>query len=236
MPPLLHSVWISTQLVGSALLLVIVASILVGALCARNRGSLLDVALRLAAYASWSVPVFLVAFLGARFLSGHPVYNGPPSHRTFVLGPPSGGVTGWFRHMTLPVLALSIGLIGVYARYLRSALLVNLSMQYATAARAKGLTESRVVIVHALRNSVAPFVSSLALEIGAIVGASIAADWIFGLGGLASFTVQALSQSDPFTLTAIVVTLSAFVMLFVTLADLFVAWLDPRARIIAAAA
>lgn len=138
--------------------------------------------------------------------------------------------------MTLPVFALAIGLIGVYARYLRSALLVNLSMQYATAARAKGLSESRVVAVHALRNSVAPFVSSQALEIGAIVGASLAADLIFGIGGLASFTVQALSQSDPFTLTAVVVTLSAFVMVFVTLADLLVAWLDPRARIVASAA
>lgn len=138
--------------------------------------------------------------------------------------------------MTLPVFALAIGLIGVYARYLRSALLVNLSMQYATAARAKGLSESRVVAVHALRNSVAPFVSSQALEIGAIVGASLAADLIFGIGGLASFTVQALSQSDPFTLTAVVVTLSAFVMVFVTLADLLVAWLDPRARIVASVA
>jgi peptide/nickel transport system permease protein len=56
---------------------------------------------------------------------------------------------------------------------------------------------------------------------------------VFGLGGLASFTIEAIDRSDPFTLTAVVVTLSAFVMVFVTLADLLVGWLDPRARIVA---
>jgi peptide/nickel transport system permease protein len=237
-PPLVHAVWISTQLVGFSLVIVVLGSVLLGALCARNRGSFLDLSLRLVAYASWSIPVFLMAFVLAKFFAGNGFSFGgtPQSHRIFLTGPPTGGPVDWFRHMTLPALALAVGLVGVYARYLRSALLVNLSMQYATVARAKGLSEARVVRVHALRNSVAPFVSSLALEIGAVVGASLAADLIFGLGGLASFTIQAISRSDPFTLTAVVVTLSAFVMLFVTLADLAVAWLDPRARIAAPAA
>jgi peptide/nickel transport system permease protein len=238
-PALFRSVWISAQLVGFALVIVVIASVLLGAVCARNRGSALDLSVRLVAYTSWSVPVFLMSFVFARFLAGHGFsFPGgpPPSDRVFLTGPPTGGVVNWFRHMTLPAVALAIGLVGVYARYLRSALLVNLSMPYATVARAKGLSEERVVRIHALRNSVAPFVSSLALEIGAIVGASLAADYVFGLGGLASFTINSLAQSDPFTMTAIVVTLSAFVMVFVTLTDLFVAWLDPRARMLAAAA
>jgi peptide/nickel transport system permease protein len=238
-PPLLRALSISLQLVGFALAIVLVATVVVGGVCARRRGSFVDLALRLAAYASWSVPVFLLAFVLFKYCTG-PGYSfpgGPPaSGRTFLTGPPTGGVVAWFRHMTLPALALAAGLVGLYARYLRSALLVNMSMQYATAARAKGLTEGRIVRVHALRNSVAPLVSSLAFEIGAVVGASLASDYVFGLGGLASFTIHSLSRADPFTMTAIVVTLSAFVMLFVTLADLLVAWLDPRARIIAAAA
>jgi peptide/nickel transport system permease protein len=238
-PALFRSFWISMQLVGFALVIVLLLSVVVGAVCARKRGSFLDLSLRIAAYASWSVPVFLLAFVVAKYFTGVSYsFPGapPPSHRIFLKGPPQGGAVDWFRHMTLPALALAAGLIGVYARYLRSALLVNMSMQYVTAARAKGLTEGRIVRVHALRNSVAPFVSSLALEIGAVVGASLAADYVFGLGGLASFTIESLGRADPFTMTAIVVTLSAFVMLFVTLADLLVAWLDPRARIVAAAA
>jgi peptide/nickel transport system permease protein len=235
-PPLSHAFGISAELIAFALAIVIGVSVGVGALCAVRRGSLVDVSLRLAAYASWSVPVFVIAFVMADFLAGRPNYGGPPSQRLFQGGPPTGGLADWFRHMTLPALALALGLIGVYARYVRSALLVNLSQHYATVARAKGLSEGRIVRVHALRNSLIPFVSSLALEIGAVVGASLAADWIFGLGGLASFTIAALGRSDPFTLTAVVVTLSALVMLFVTVADLLVGWLDPRARIAAAAA
>ncbi|MES1246889.1 MAG: ABC transporter permease [Actinomycetota bacterium] len=234
-PPLWHAVGISAQLVGFALVLVVVASVLIGAACAWNRGSLLDLTLRLSAYASWSLPVFVIAYVLAKYVAGHPSYGGPEPSQAFVLGPPGGGVVDWFRHMTLPACALALGLIGVYARYLRSALLVNVSEQYATVARGKGLSEGRIVRVHALRNSLIPFVSSLALEIGAVVGASLAADWIFGLGGLASFTIQSLGRSDPFTLTAIVVTLSAFVMAFVTVADLLVAWFDPRARILGGA-
>jgi peptide/nickel transport system permease protein len=232
-PELWHAVSISAQLVGFALLIVVVGSVVVGAVCARTRGSALDLSLRIAAYASWSVPVFLLAFVLAKFLIGPQTNYGAPSNTWFLGGPPTGGFFDWFRHMTLPAVALAVGLIGVYARYLRSALLVNLSMPYATVARAKGLNESRVVRVHALRNSAAPFISSLALELGAIVGASLAADLVFGLGGLASFTIEAIDRSDPFTLTAVVVTLSAFVMVFVTLADLLVGWLDPRARIVA---
>jgi peptide/nickel transport system permease protein len=76
-------------------------------------------------------------------------------------------------------------------------------------------------------------VSALSLEIGAVVGASLAVDWVFGLGGLASFTIRSLGQADPFQMTAVVLVLAAIVMLFVTLSDLVVGWLDPRARIAA---
>ena len=68
--------------------------------------------------------------------------------------------------MTLPALALALGLVGVYSRYIRSSMLVALSQPYAVVARAKGLSEGRVVVRHALRNSLIPFVSALWLEIG----------------------------------------------------------------------
>ena len=88
--------------------------------------------------------------------------------------------------MTLPAIALALGLVGVYTRYIRSSMLVALSQPYAVVARAKGLSEGRVVVRHALRNSLIPFVSALSLEIGAIVGASMAADWVFSMGGVAT--------------------------------------------------
>ena len=240
-----HAFWISLQLVAFALVLMVLMSVALGVFSARRPGSLLDGVVRFLTYASWSVPTFLIAFLLRRWvLSGQSVSSfvyGPQSTSTngshpFLIGPPNGGVVDWFQHMTLPSVALALGLIGVYARYIRSSMLVSLAQPYTTVARSKGLGEGRVIRVHALRNSLIPFVSALSLEIGGVVGASLAADYVFGLGGLASFTIQSLGQSDPFEMTAIVVVLALIVMLFVTVADVVVGWLDPRARIAAKSA
>ena len=242
-PELWHAGWMSLQLVGFALLIVLVSSVTLGIVSARFRNGPVDVAVRLLTYLSWSVPTFLTAFLFRKFFTGGQTasafvygpqtigYHGEP---TFIIGPPTGGVVDWFQHMTLPALALALGLIGVYARYIRSSMLVSLGQPYAVVARAKGLSERSVVVTHALRNSLIPFVSSLSLEIGAVVGASLAADWVFSLGGLATLTIQALGRADPFELTAVVMTLAAVVILFMTIADLIVGRLDPRARIAAA--
>jgi peptide/nickel transport system permease protein len=241
-PDLSHAVWISAQLIAFALVLVVLGSVALGIFSARRPRSVADGAVRLLTYVSWSIPTFLIAFLLRRWiLSGQSVSSfvyGPNAASTngkhiFLIGPPTAGVADWFQHMTLPAVALALGLVGVYARYIRSAMLTSLAQPYAVVARAKGLSEGRVVRRHALRNSLIPFVSALSLEIGAVVGASLAVDWVFGLGGLASFTIRSLGQADPFQMTAVVLVLAAIVMLFVTLSDLVVGWLDPRARIAA---
>jgi ABC-type dipeptide/oligopeptide/nickel transport system permease component len=126
------------------------------------------------------------------------------------------------------VLALAIGLIGVYARYVRSSMLVELGRPYATVARAKGLSERRVVVRHALRNSLIPVTSALSLELGGVLGASIAADGVFNTGGLASLFLDALGRADPFALTALVVTTAGIVCIFTFVGDALVGVLDPR--------
>jgi peptide/nickel transport system permease protein len=133
--------------------------------------------------------------------------------------------------MTLPCVALALGLVGVYARYIRSSMLESLQQQYVVVARAKGVPEWRVLLKHALRNSLIPFTSVLSLEFGAIIGASLAVDAVFSLGGLASAFLSALGQADPFQLTALVICVSVVVTMFMLLSDLLAGWLDPRARV-----
>jgi peptide/nickel transport system permease protein len=236
----LHAGWISLQLVGASLLLVVLLSLALGTLSARWRSGPMDLGVRFLTYLSWSVPTFLIAFFFRRWFAGAQTSSsfvyGPQTidhhgARVFLIGPPTSGFLDWFQHMTLPALALALGLVGVYSRYVRSSMLVSLSQPYAVVARAKGLTEGRVVVRHALRNSLIPFLSALSLEVGAVVGASLAADYVFSLGGLASLTIAALGRADPFELTAVVITLAFVVILFMTIADLVVGWLDPRARI-----
>jgi peptide/nickel transport system permease protein len=70
--------------------------------------------------------------------------------------------------------------------------------------------------------------------VGAVVGASLAADWVFSMGGVASLTIGALGRADPFELTAVVITIALVVIVFMTIADLVVGWLDPRVRVVGA--
>jgi ABC-type dipeptide/oligopeptide/nickel transport system permease component len=226
---------ITFELVGAAMLLVILGSAAVGALTARRRRLHADVVLRGFTYLGASVPTFLVGDLLLRAVA--PTYTLGPNGRLsstgswFVLGPPAGGLVDWFRHMTLPVVTLAVSLVGVYARYVRTAMIETLSEPYVAVARAKGLPERHVIVRHVLRNSLIPFTSLLSLEFGAIIGASLAADAVFGLGGLASTFLGAVRTSDPFLLTALFVTTAAVVSAFTLAGDLLVGLLDPRVSV-----
>jgi peptide/nickel transport system permease protein len=109
-------------------------------------------------------------------------------------------------------------------------MLVSLNQPYVAVARAKGLPERRVYIRHALRNSFIPFTALLSLEMGAVIGASLAADGVFGAGGLASTFLSAVGNADPFLLTAIFTTTAILVVGFAFLGDLVIGALDPRVR------
>jgi peptide/nickel transport system permease protein len=235
-PALLHGAGITLQLVSYALVLTVIGSALVGTYSARHPYARLDLP-RFVTYIAASMPTFLIAYLLRRALAGKVTTTivAGQVHVTnssfFKVGAPTGGLLDWFQHMTLPAFALAIGLTGIYARYIRTAMLVSLGEQYTIVARAKGLPERRVVFRHALRNSLVPVVSLLSLELGAVVGASLAADAVFGLGGLAQAFLTGLAAADPFQLTALVVVAAGVVAIFLVLSDVFVGLLDPRIRV-----
>ena len=178
---------ITAAMVGAALLLVVVGSALVGIVAARRRRLRPDVSVRFLAYVAAAMPMFLIADLLKRRARHIALDNGADlAWSWFLLGPPTGGFVDWVRHLTLPAFALAVGLIGVYARYVRSSMLVGAHRPYIIVARAKGLTERRVLVRHALRTALLPLIALLSLEMGAVIGASLAADGVFGTGGLAS--------------------------------------------------
>jgi peptide/nickel transport system permease protein len=133
--------------------------------------------------------------------------------------------------MTLPAIAIALGFIGVYSRYLRTSLLVTLDQPYTTVARAKGLPERQVVRRHALRNALIPFTTVIALEFGTIFAATLAADYVFGLHGLVSlFLYNGLLQGDPYLIEVPIVLVAAIVVVASIVADIACAALDPRLR------
>jgi peptide/nickel transport system permease protein len=224
-------------LAGLSVLVVVVSSLLIGTIAARWPGSVLDVVLRTGSYLTWAIPAFVLAVL-LQLLLRHLAlsYDFEPFP---VSGLPLPGEAGtgfhfirvWVQHLALPVLTISVGFIGYYSRYVRSAMLVSLSEPYAVTARAKGLPERRVIARHALRNSLIPFVSLLTLDFGAVFGATLVADYVFAQQGLAGALAAAVYNADPFEVQPLVLVGAASVFVFSLLGDLVSSWLDPRIRL-----
>jgi peptide/nickel transport system permease protein len=224
-------------LASLSVLVIVIFSLLIGTVTARWPGSPADVVLRTGSYLAWAIPAFVVAVL-LQLLVRHLALT-----YDFELLPESGvplpGEAGtglqfvgvWAQHLALPVLTISIGFIGYYSRYVRSAMLVSLGEPYAVTARAKGLSERRIIMRHALRNSLIPFVSLLTLDFGAIFGATLVADFIFAQQGLANALRLAVYNADPFEVQPLVLVGAASVLIFSLLGDLVAARLDPRIRL-----
>jgi peptide/nickel transport system permease protein len=211
----------TAQLIAVALGLSLLLSVVLGAWTAMRKTPLTAL-VRLLSLVAWAVPSFVVGVIL--------FYLVPDITRVFPPGPPGGGVVAWLRHMTLPALSLSVALVGLYARYVRAAVLAASHEPYAKVARSKGLSERQIVTRHLLRNSLTPLVSVVALDVGGIVGISLAVDYIFGVQGLAWLFFQGVTKSDPFLLTAVMVLIAIVVAAFVFVADAIVLWLDPRLR------
>jgi peptide/nickel transport system permease protein len=235
-PQVEHAFVTTLELIVVSTVLVVAGSLLVGVVAARRRGSPVDVGLRGFSYISWAVPAFLLALLLQHaFLAMASSWHfqpfaigGPP---TPGLGFTANGVKDWFQHMTLPAIAVALGFIGVYSRYLRTSLLVTLDQPYTTVARAKGLPERTVVRRHALRNALVPFTTVIALEFGTIFAATLAADYVFGLHGLASlFLSNGLLNGDPYLIEAPIVLAAVIVVIASIIGDIACALLDPRLR------
>jgi peptide/nickel transport system permease protein len=236
-PIVVRALEVTAILVGFALVVVTVGSAIIGVLGSRRDRFRTDVSTRLIAYVGAAIPTFLVADLlrraimphsGVAFFNGH--YQAFSQGSWFQPGPPTHGVVGWTKHLLLPAVALGLGLLGLYARYIRSSMIVAVSAPYIAVARSKGLPEWRVLVRHALRNSLVPFTSLLTLEMGGVIGASLAADGVFGSGGLATAFLSAVGNADPFLLTAIFTVTALIVVAFAFVGDLVVGWLDPRGR------
>jgi peptide/nickel transport system permease protein len=180
------------------------------------------------------MPAFLLALLLQQLFARLAIAHGfRPFAVTGIPGPEAGTgfhfVKDWLQHLVLPVTALAAGFIGAYSRYVRSAMLVSLNAPYTATARAKGLSEKRLTIRHALRNSLIPFTNIVALDFGSLFGASLAVDYVYDQHGLASYLVKALFDSDPYEVEPIILVAAGVVLCSRALADVVTARLDPRA-------
>jgi len=200
--------------------------VLFGYLSAVRAGGLLDRVLTIVAVTGISMPVFLIGEILLVYLT----------YKTEIL--PSGGYVEfgespieWAEHLILPWVTLAIGYVGIYSRVLRSNMLDAMNEDYVRTARAKGLSERRVMSRHVMRNSLVPIVTLFGLDFGALLGGAIVVEAIFSLNGIGEYAYLSLINTDLPPIMAIVLFGAFFIVLFNALVDIAYAYLDPRVKL-----
>jgi peptide/nickel transport system permease protein len=231
-PQIIAAAPITFSLVLGASVFWVLFAIGLGMLAAVFRGTPLDVMVMVIGLIGISMPVFWLGEV-VNMLSQNRL------HGTFLFSwvPPLGYVPftqspgGWFKSLLLPWLTLSVLYIGLYARVLRSSLVEAQEEDYVRTARAKGLTERRVLLRHSLRTSLIAFVSLFGLDFGALVGGgALLVEVVFNLHGLGWLTYQSLVNFDLPVIMATVIYAAFFVVVVNAAVDLLYAALDPRVR------
>ena len=135
-----------------------------------------------------------------------------------------------FLQMIMPVMVLALQTTAQISRYMRSAMLDNLNQDYVRTARAKGLSESVVVMVHVLRNSMIPVVTIIALGMPAIFGGAIITENVFKVNGIGQLLLTALFANDLPMVMTLTFIFAILIVLFNLIADILYGVLDPRIR------
>ena len=135
------------------------------------------------------------------------------------------------KYLILPVAVVAIQTISGYSRYMRASLLDVSSSDYLRTARAKGLSESAVLMRHGVRNALIPVVTLIAIDIGSLLGGLIITENIFKYPGMGVFFLNAVNDGDFPKLLPYMVIVVASVLIFNLIADLLYAYLDPRIRL-----
>jgi peptide/nickel transport system permease protein len=207
-------------------------ALLLGIASALRRGSALDHAVRVVTLLLYSQPVFWLGLMAILLFSYvWPVL--PAGHMRSVdadLMSPVGRLLDLARHLLLPALVIGLSTTGGTARYLRASLIEVMSQDYIRTARAKGLSERRVVWVHGLRNAVVPLIQVFAISLPLLLSGALIVEVVFSWPGLGRLTFLAISTRDyPLILgsTALSATL---VILGNLVADVLHALVDPRVR------
>ena len=220
------------SLVFGAAVIWVVMSIILGIAAALLRGTIVDPLLMILALIGISMPVFWVGEVANLITQSR-------FHDTFLFSwvPPLGYTSftqspvGWFKGLLIPWITLSILYIGLYARVLRANIIETEGEDYVRTARAKGLTERRVLLRHTLRGSMITYVSLFGLDFGALVaGGVLLTEVVFAIHGIGLLFYQSLTNLDLPTIMAIVVYGAFFIVLASALVDIAYAWLDPRVR------
>jgi peptide/nickel transport system permease protein len=212
--------------IGSAQLLALCIALPIGVLAAMRPYSIFDQITSTLAFVGFSLPTF---FTGLLFIL---IFSVQLDWLPFVYR--DIDATGWqwlveqLRQSIMPICVLGLFQAASMTRYVRSATLDVIRLDYVTTARAKGLGERVVIIKHVVRNALIPVVTLVALQMPAIFGGAIVTEQIFRIPGIGSLLISAILSNDTPVIMAVTFVFACLVVLFNLIADVLYGWLDPR--------
>jgi peptide/nickel transport system permease protein len=224
---ILQRIPVTLLIIGASQVLALAIALPVGVYAATRPYSIFDQIASTLALVGFSLPTF---FTGILFILLFSIHLGwlPFVYRADI------AATGWawywehFKQAIMPVMVLGLFQGASWTRYVRSAVLDVIRLDYVTTARAKGLAERVVVVKHVVRNALIPVVTLVALSMPAVFGGAIVTEQIFRVPGIGSLLISAILANDTPVIMAVTFVLAILVILFNLLADILYGWLDPR--------
>ncbi len=205
------------------------AGISIGIISAVKHRSVLDRVTMIIALVGISAPVYwlglLALFLFADDIGRIPLFYGAGSYVPFSQDPYT-----WFQSLLLPWLVLAAAFAAIYARLLRGSLLDVLHEDYIRTARAKGLSERRVIVRHGVRSAITPIVTAAGLDIGTLLGGAILTETVFNIPGVGRYVYEAIQRADLPVIQGVVIFGTFFIVMANLAVDVLYAFIDPRVR------
>ena len=213
--------------IGSAQLLGLLIAIPIGVYSATRPYSLFDQIATTCAFLGFSLPTFFTGLLFILFFSIYLDWL-PFIYRADIT---ASGWRWWWEHIRqaiMPVAVLGLAQAASMTRFMRSAVLDVIQLDYVRTARAKGLAERITIVKHVVRNALIPVVTLISLQVPTIFAGALITEQIFRVPGIGSLLISSILANDTPVVMAITFVFSALVVIFSLIADLLYGWLDPR--------
>jgi peptide/nickel transport system permease protein len=225
-PQMMSALPVTGSLALGAAIIWVIAGVGVGVLSALRRGTVFDRSAMTVALAGVSLPIFFTALLSlAIFRDTIPLFPDAGTYIPFVQDPGR-----WAEALVLPWLTLAFQYAALYARLTRAGMLDTMNEDFIRTARAKGLTERRVVVKHGLRATLTPITTIFGLDLGLLVGGAVLTETAFSLPGLGRFAINAIFNQDLPEVLGVTMLAGFFVVLANLIVDVLYAVIDPRVR------
>lgn len=217
----------TVELMSVGLVLSLLIAFPLGMIAALKRNSSVDYAATIVSLGAVSIPVFFLSLIAIYVLTLK--FEILPS--SGMSDPTAPGLGDSIRHLVLPAVILGFAISGPFMRYVRSSMITELGADYVRTAEAKGASPVRVVVRHALRNSLIPVLTVIATNMGQLLAGAVVIETVFAWPGMGQLAVASVNQRDYSVIIGFALIVAVLVLLSNLLADVLYTVVDPRVRL-----